>query len=60
MELLDDEEQVVARATTVRIAHSDISVVPKRDDLVIDDCDRYVLGKRLSDDGNFYLFEATK
>lgn len=60
VETLDSEGQVVSRVNTVRIAHNEITVVPKRGDLIIDDCDTYTLGVRMNDDGNFYMFEATK
>ncbi|MFT5766741.1 MAG: 3-polyprenyl-4-hydroxybenzoate decarboxylase [Halioglobus sp.] len=60
VELLDDNEQVVSRVTTVRIAHNDISIVPNRGDTLDDQGGTiYTLGKKLSDDGFFYLFEAT-
>ena len=62
VELLDDTGQVVSKATTVQVAHNDIEIVPNRGDKLTEQSgDRtvYTLGKRLSDDGYSYLFEAT-
>jgi len=62
VELIDDHGQVVTKATTVRIARNDIEITPERlDKLTEQSGDRtvYTLGKRLSDDGYSYLFEAT-
>jgi len=59
VEMLDEQEQVVSRVNTIRIAHKGLPVVPERGDRVVIDCDTYILGKRIFDDGNHYLFEAT-
>lgn len=59
VELLDDNGQVVSRVTTVRIATKDIEIEPKRGDTLTADIIVYTLGKRITDDGFVYLFEAT-
>lgn len=59
VELLDDHEQVVGRVTTVRLAHNDITFVPERGDIVMDGATCYTLGKRLEDNGFFYVHEVT-
>lgn len=59
VELLDDAEQVVGRTNLVRIAHNDIAFVPERGDYFEIDSTTYTLGKRHSDDGYAYVFEAT-
>ena len=59
VELLDDQEQVVSRVNTVRIAKNDIPRPPKRGDFFFIDGKKYLVGKRLSDDGYAYVHEVT-
>lgn len=59
IEVIDETGQAVGRTNTIRIAHKDITFVPKRGDTVVEGSLTYTLGRRLADDGYAYLFEAT-
>lgn len=62
VEMLDDFQQVVSRADTVRIAVVDLMVAgiePERGDELSDATTRYVVGTRISFDGYAYVHEVT-
>jgi hypothetical protein len=62
VEMVDDFEQVVSRADTVRIAVVDIlpfGVEPERGDELADSDTKYIVGKRISYDGYAYVHEVT-
>jgi len=60
VETLDEQDQVSTRIHTLRIAHSDISVTPKRGDTVVYNGVTYKVGVRVADDGYSYTYEVTK
>jgi len=65
VELLDDHNQVVARTNTARIAVDDLPDVlpddfePLRGDTITSDSESFTLGRRISDDGFFFVHEIT-
>lgn len=60
VETLDEQDQVVTRMHTLRIARADISVVPKRGDKVSYNGATYTVGVRVADDGYSYVYEVTR
>ena len=59
VELLDDNEQVVDRVTTARLATSTFTLTPKRGDRINDGQRVYTVGRQLENDGYSILLEVT-
>lgn len=59
VETIDADDQVTGRMNTVRIAHDDISVVPKREDTFVYGSVTYKVGRLVADDGYSYTHEIT-
>jgi hypothetical protein len=59
VETVDESGQVLMLERTVRFAKKDLPFTPKRNDIIESGAERYVIGRRLSDDGFSIEYEIS-